>query len=61
MQYSHEHLKTIVYAEFFFFFWGGGANRVYYGQLKNRELRQNVGVESYKGRFFKDLTPLAKS
>ena len=59
MQYSQEHLETIVYAEFC----GGGgeANRVYYGQLKNRELRQNVGVESYKGRFFKDLTPLAKS
>ena len=32
MQYSQEHLKTMVYAEF------GGANRVYYGQLENREL-----------------------
>ena len=31
MQYSQEHLKTMVYAEF------GGANRVYYGQLENRE------------------------
>ena len=34
MQYSQEHLKTMVYAEF------GGANRVYYGQLENRELQR---------------------
>ena len=27
MQYSQEHLKTMVYAKF------GGANRVYYGEL----------------------------
>ena len=32
MQYSQEHLKTMVYAEF------GGVHRVYYGQLENREL-----------------------
>ena len=32
MQYSQEHLKTMVYAKF------GGANRVYYGELENREL-----------------------
>ena len=31
MQYSHEHLKTIVYAEF------EGASRVYYGEFENRE------------------------
>ena len=32
MQYSQEHLKTMVYAKF------GGANRVYYGEFENREL-----------------------
>ena len=37
MQYSQEHLKTMVYAQIW------GANRVYYGQLENREL---VGGES---------------
>ena len=31
MQYSQEHLKTMVYAKFW------GANRVYYGELENRE------------------------
>ena len=31
MQYSQEHLKTMVYAEF------GGANIVYYGEFENRE------------------------
>ena len=31
MQYSQEHLKTMVYAKF------GGANRVFYGELENRE------------------------
>ena len=31
MQYSQGHLKTMVYAKF------GGANRVYYGELENRE------------------------
>ena len=36
MQYSQEHLKTMVYAKF------GGANRVYYGELENRELRKLV-------------------
>ena len=31
MQYSQEHLKTLVYAKFW------GANGVYYGELENRE------------------------
>ena len=45
MQYSQEHLKTMVYAEFW------GANRVYYGQLENREWlcstrSRNTGLNS---------------
>ena len=35
MQYSQEHLKTIVHAKF-----GGGANKVNYGGLENREFGQ---------------------
>ena len=37
MQYSQEHLKTMVYAEF-------GGQTVYYGQLENRELRILLNV-----------------
>ena len=35
MQYSQEHLKTMVYAKFL------GANRVYYGEFENSQLRTN--------------------
>ena len=45
MQYSQEHLKTMVYAEF------GGTNRVYHEQLENRELKryvsQNISSNSW--------------
>ena len=34
MQNSQEHLTTMVYARF------GGANRVYYGELENREFKE---------------------
>ena len=36
MQYSQEHLKTMVYVKFVGGL-GGGANRVYYGEFENRE------------------------
>ena len=38
MQYSQEHFKTMVYAEF------GGANRVYYGEFENREYPHPQGM-----------------
>ena len=40
MQYSQEHLKTMVYVKFVGGLGGrggGGANRVYYGEFENRE------------------------
>ena len=44
MQYSQEHLKTMVYTEF------GGANRVYYGQLENREYKLKRSIH-FRTRF----------
>ena len=38
MQYSQEHFKTMVYAEF------GGAIRVYYGEFENREYPHPQGM-----------------
>ena len=38
MQCPQEHLKTIVYAKFW------GANKVYYGELENRELQLTIAT-----------------
>ena len=39
MQYSQEHLKTMVYAKF------GGVNRVYYGEFENSQWTRISQIE----------------